>query len=205
MRKVLDLGKAKRMSTESLMKLAEFVLKNYIFEYNLSFQKQLRGTKIGTKMVLPCAIIFLGDLQERFFSDCDISSLVWWRYIDDIFMLCQHGEKKLKQFSEIPNSYHPIIKITANYSREKIGFLDAEVIKKGNQLLNVLYIKPTDTHQYLHAISCHVFHSKKSIPYGQALRLNRICIENSFVSETNFQSQENFKSGTIQQSKKKIK
>ena len=37
MRKVLDLGKAKRMSTESLMKLAEFVLKNYIFEYNLSF------------------------------------------------------------------------------------------------------------------------------------------------------------------------
>ena len=34
---VLDLGKAKRMSTESLMKLAEFVLSNYIFEYNLSF------------------------------------------------------------------------------------------------------------------------------------------------------------------------
>ena len=99
-------------------------------------------------------------------------------YVDDIFMLWQHGEKVLKKFLEILNSYHPTIKSTANYSR-KISFLDVEVIK-GNQLVNDLYIKPTDTHRYLHASSCHVFHSKKSIPYSQALRLNRICSENSF-------------------------
>ena len=96
-------------------------------------------------MVPPYAIIFLGDLEERFFSDCDISSLVWWQYIDNIFMLWQHGEKALKKFLEILNSYHPTIKFTANYSREKIGFLDVEVIKKGNRLVTDLYIKPTDT------------------------------------------------------------
>ena len=98
-------------------------------------------------------------------------------------MLWQHGEKALKKFLEILNSYHPTIKFTANYSREKISFLDVEVIKKGNQLVTDLYIKPTDTHQYLHASSCHVFHSKKSIPYSQALRLNRICSENSFFDK----------------------
>ena len=102
-------------------------------------------------------------------------------YVDDIFMLWQHGEKALKKFLEILNSYHPTIKSTANYSR-KISFLDVEVIK-GNQLVNDLYIKPTDTHRYLHASSCHVFHSKKSIPYSQALRLNRICSENSFFDK----------------------
>ena len=96
-------------------------------------------------MVPPYAIIFLGDLEERFFSDCDISPLVWWQYIDNIFMLWQHGEKALKKFLEILNSYHPTIKFTANYSREKIGFLDVEVIKKGNRLVTDLYIKPTDT------------------------------------------------------------
>ena len=43
---------------------------------------------------------------------------------------------------------------TAKYSREKISFLDVEVIKKGKQLFTDLYIKPSDTHQYLHATSC---------------------------------------------------
>ena len=115
-------------------------------------------------MVRPYAIIFFSDLEERFFSDCNILLLVWWRYIEDIFLLSQHGEKALKKFLEILNSYHPTIKFTANYSREKISFLDVDVIKKGSQLVTDRYIKPTDTTQYLHASSCQVFHSKKSIP-----------------------------------------
>ena len=51
--------------------------------------------------------------------------------------------------------------------------------EKNNQLAIDLYIKPTDTHQYLHASSCHVYQFKKYIPYSQALRLNRICSNNS--------------------------
>ena len=38
-----------------------------------------------------------------------------------------------------------------------------------------LYVKPTDTHQYLMATSYHPNHTKRSIPYGQALRILRIC------------------------------
>ena len=53
-------------------------------------------------------------------------------------------------------------------------------MKKGNQPITDLYMKPTDTHRYLHASSCHVSHCKKSIPFSEALRLNRICSENSF-------------------------
>ena len=90
-----------------------------------------------------------------------------------------NSEEELKQFLEGLNCYHPTIKFTADYSKEKVNFLDVEVIKKGNQLVTDLYIKPTDTHQYLHASSCHVYHSKRSIPYSQALRLNRICSENA--------------------------
>ena len=163
--------------------MADCVLKNNIFKHNLSFYKQLRGTAICTKLAQSYAIIFLGDLEERFFADCNISKLVCWRYTDEIFMLWQHGEKVLKKFLEILNSYHPTMKFTANYSREKITFLDLEVIKKGNHLVTDLYMKLTDTHQYLHASYCHVFHSKKSIPYSQALRLNRICSENSLFDK----------------------
>ena len=37
--------------------------------------------------------------------------------------------------------------------------------------LQILYIKPTDTHQYLEFLSCHVYCSKKFIPCSQALHL----------------------------------
>ena len=101
-----------------------------------------------------------------------------------MFMLWQHGEKELEKILEFLNCCHLTIKFTANYSREEINFLDVLVKKKNNQHVTDLYIKSTDTHQYLHASSCHVYQSiKKSISYGQILRLNRICSENSFYDK----------------------
>ena len=41
-----------------------------------------------------------------------------------------------------------------------------------------LFIKPTDTHQFLDPNSSHSYHCKKEIPYSQTLRLNRICSDN---------------------------
>ena len=38
-----------------------------------------------------------------------------------------------------------------------------------------LYIKPTDSHHYLHYQYSHPLHIKIPIPYSQALRVNRIC------------------------------
>ena len=46
-----------------------------------------------------------------------------------------------------------------------------------NTLSTDLYIKPTDTHQYLLSTSAHPKHTKQSIPYSLALRLRRICSE----------------------------
>ena len=88
--------------------------------------------------------------------------LVWWHYIDDIFMVWEHGEEELKKFLETLNCYHPTIKFTAEYSRAKINFLDVTIMKKGSQLVTDLYVKPTDTHQYIHASSCHVSHCKQN-------------------------------------------
>ena len=93
------------------------------------------------------------------------------------------GEEELKKFLGALNCYHPTIKFTAEYCRAKINFLDVTVMKKGNQGVIDLYVKPTDTHQYLHASSCHVSHCKKSIPLSQASRLNRVCSENTFFNK----------------------
>ena len=64
------------------------------------------------------AIIFMDDLKEILPKDRDKKPLTWWRYINDIFVLWQHGQKKLENFLESLNCNHPIIKFIASFSRE---------------------------------------------------------------------------------------
>ena len=116
-------------------------------------------------MAPPYAAIFLGDLEERFFSDCDIFLLLMWRYIDNIFMLWQLGKKEIKKFLEIHNSCHSTIKFTANYLREKIRFSDIEVVKKENQLVTDLYINLLTSNNICMLISATFFYFKKSIHF----------------------------------------
>ena len=110
------------------------------------------------------------DLEKRLLSDIDLKPYIWWRYIDDIFLIWEHGEESLKLFLGKINKIHPTIKFTA----------DVKVIMKDEKIITDLYFKPTDTHQYLDSSSCHRYHCKKSIPYSQTLRLNRICSDNAF-------------------------
>ena len=105
--------------------------------------------------------------------------MVWWRYIDDVFTIWTHGEDSLKEFIAYLNDIHPTLKFTFKYSKTQTEFLDVNVIKEGNSLKTDLFIKDTDTHQYLHAKSCHTYHTKKGIPYGQALRIRRIVSDDS--------------------------
>ena len=182
-KKALETREDKSISTETLLELCELVLKNNIFEHNGRIFKQKRGTAIGTKLAPPYAILFMDSLETGFLESSQLKPLVWWRYIDDIFLIWQHGEDSLKEFLECLNCYHPSIKFTANYSSESVEFLDVRVIRHEGKLITDLYVKPTDTHQYLHASSCHVYHSKRAIPYSQALRLNRICSEPQFFDK----------------------
>ena len=46
------------------------------------------------------------------------------------FFIWEHGEDSLKQFIEIFNAYHPIIKFTPEWSKEEINFLDVNVMTK---------------------------------------------------------------------------
>ena len=116
----------------------------------------------------------MADLEKRLLSDIDLKPYIWWRYIDDIFLIWEHGEESLKLFLGKINSIHPTIKFTADWSYSSVNFLDVKVIMKDEEIITDLYVKPTDTHQYLDSSSCHPYHCKESIPYSQALRLNRI-------------------------------
>ena len=88
-------------------------------------------------------------------------------------------EQSLTEFINEINSFPPTIKFMADWSKEKVNFLDVEVTLKNGALLPNLCFKSTDTHQFLDDTPCHPYLCKKGIPYIQTLRLNRICPDNS--------------------------
>ena len=42
----------------------------------------------------------MAELEEEILSEIELKPYLWWRYIDDIFFLWEHGEEKLKEFIE---------------------------------------------------------------------------------------------------------
>ena len=174
------------VSTRSLMELAELALKNNYFEHFNNIFKQEKGTAIGAKFAPPppYAINYMGEFDENAITTFHLKPWVWWRYIDDVFMIWEHGEDTLLKFYSHLNSQNPDIKFEnpLKYSKVSIEFLDVQITRVGDSLKTDLYTKPTDTHQYLEFSSCHPYHIKRSIPYSQALRLRRICSEeNDFL------------------------
>ena len=121
----------------------------------------------------------MAALEEKILNKVKKKPSVSWRYIDDIFFIWERGEESLKEFINEINSFHPTIKFTADWSKEKVNFLDVEVTLTNGVLSNDLFVKPTDTHEFLDPNSCHPYLCKKCIPYSQTLKLNRISSDNS--------------------------
>ena len=53
LKNALEKRDLKKIPTEDLVKMAEFVLKNNLFEFNSKVYQQKSGTAIGTKFALP--------------------------------------------------------------------------------------------------------------------------------------------------------
>ena len=133
---------------------------------------------MGTQMAPSYANIFMDDLKIIMLGSAEKTPSIWSRYIDNIFPIQPHGKKHLRTFVKYINEYHPSIKFTTKWSPKSVTFLDTQVTVDDEGCLTTdFFVKPTDTHQYLHRNGCHPGHCKRSIPYSQALRIHRICSE----------------------------
>ena len=97
------------MTNDTLVELADIALKNNYLQFLDKTFKQKWGTAIGTKFALPYSILFMADLEKSLLSDIDLKPYIWWRYIDDIFLIWEHGEESLKLLLEKINKIHPTI------------------------------------------------------------------------------------------------
>ncbi len=172
-----------------IQRMILLILRNNYFTFNNKTYKQVQGTAMGTRMAPSYANIFMHAIEykiQRIYRE--YRPKLWKRFIDDIFMVWQHGEANLKQFERFINSdaIHNTIKFTMEYSHTNIAFLDVMVYKGNNgRIETTIYNKPTDAPTYLHYSSHHPLNQKKSVPYGLMIRARRICSEeNEFKKQT---------------------
>jgi hypothetical protein len=162
-------------SNNTLISFLEAVLRKNNFSFNGKHYLQISGTAIGTMVAPSFGNRFLNKFEILHVYTYKVQPLVWYRYIDDVFMIWTHSLEDLNDFVEHLNSRVPTIKFMLDFSDKEIPFLDTLVKKEGTKLCTDLYSKPTDTFDYLLYNSSHPQTCKDSIPYSQFLRVRRIC------------------------------
>lgn len=169
--------------TNFLLKLLRFTLTHNIFYFGQQIFHQLRGTAMGCSCAPSYANLLLGwwEATQVFVEPpstfCHCVQL-WYRFIDDIFILWSGTRAQFQEFINFLNSNILGLHFTYELSNDCLSFLDV-LIRRGddNNIVTTMYRKPTATNSYLAWNSHHPRTLKKSIPYGQYLRARRVCSE----------------------------
>ena len=183
----LELRKNKTISSAKLKSLILLVLRSTAFRFGSSIFKQVMGTSMGTPMAPNYANLFMAKFENEvitsYHQKTGLKPYVWYRYIDDIFIIWTHGADTLDDFITHNQNFSKQKKMKSNISFEvnqstvKANFLDVSVELKDGVLATTLYSKPTDAHLYLNKSSNHPQHVTKNLPKGQLIRIRRICSE----------------------------
>ena len=196
-KRTYDKYQQKTVATKVLTTFLALILTLNNFIFNSKLYLQIKGCAMDTICAPGYANIFMAYFEEKFiYPLTDAKTLLYLRFIDDIFMIWTKSEKDLIEFLDELNTKHTSIKFEFKYSRQQIEFLVTLLyIDNYNKLQTTQYKKPTDRQNYLHSKSEHPYSLKKSIAYSQVLRIKRICsTRNEF---------EKHSSNLLQQLKKK--
>ena len=96
---------------------------------------------MGTRMAPAYANLFMGKFEKQALHGAKIKPYIWWRYLDDIFMIWTGNENELKEFIDYSNNLSPTIKFTSEHSSTSIAFLDTSIYIKDGKISTDLYVK----------------------------------------------------------------
>ena len=103
---------------------------------------QIKGCAVVTICAPAYANVFMAYFQEKFiYLLIDAKTLLYLRFIDDIFMIWTKSEKDLIEFLIELDAKHATIKFEFKYSRQQIEFLDALVYRDNNKPQTTLYLR----------------------------------------------------------------
>lgn len=161
-----------------ILDLLSITLRNNDFRFNGKFYLQTCGTPMGKVYAPALANIYMLEFDEKAMTGFRIKPLFFFRFLDDIFSIFVGTKEDILEYENYLNSLIPGIKVTLEYNKCNINFLDTTIYKSTHDGLTTLqtkvYFKPTDTHQLLHMQSSHPKHTYKGILKSQLLRFKRL-------------------------------
>ena len=157
------------MDIVAVNKLLEVMFSTNVFKFEESFYRQEEGFPMGCICGPSAATIFVYILERRW---CGIEKpLIYLRFIDDTFMALEN-QLNIQEFQE----YFVYLEFTENTGNE-INFLDLNISYDNviNKLKFSVYIKPTNSFNYLRKSSDHPLHVFRGIPNNLIIRNRKIC------------------------------
>lgn len=163
---------------DHILQLLNYILHNNDFQFNDETFLQICGTAMGKACSPQLADLYLEWFDEQARTGFHIKPFLYFRYLDDIFMIWTGTVEQLKEFEKFLNSLIPGINIKLEYSSESISFLDTTIYTQEEEdhkkIQTKVYFKPTDTHQLLHKQSFHPRHFFTGVLKSQFIRFKRI-------------------------------
>ena len=177
LKKMLDTLKLKHiggLKVETVIRLSRFVMQNNYFTYNGQYYHQIRGGAMGSPLTLTMANCYMFFYEQRIMRQINNSLGLYFRYIDDIFIVINWPARHLFKQIDRWNHFDDNIKLSANIG-SSVNFLDLYIENKVGELYTCVYQKPSYEPYYLPFNSIHPLHMKKNIPFTMLLRAIRYC------------------------------
>ena len=146
------------------------------FLWNGEFYQQNEGVAMGSLLSPVIANFYMEKFEEIILETAPLKPKAWYRYVDDTFIVWNHGQEELDNFLQHLNSKNRNIQFTMEKERDgELSFLDVLVKREGQRLGHKVYRKPTHTDRYLNSQSNHHPSQKMGVIKTLTERARTVC------------------------------
>ena len=83
---------------DDIISLASLCLKSTFFQFEDQFYEQIEGAAMGSPLSPIIANIYMEHFEELALTSSILQPKVWWRYVDDTFVIWPHSQSTLPLF-----------------------------------------------------------------------------------------------------------
>ncbi|GJQ70462.1 hypothetical protein Trydic_g22875 [Trypoxylus dichotomus] len=134
-----DIDYKEGKGSDSITNLFKHCLRTSYFVWDGSFYEQTDGVAMDSPLSPVVANLFMEQFESLAIETAVDKPTVWWRYVEDTFVICPYGRDKLDRFLEHLNGAHPNIQFTMDitiylsnedYRSEREKIVDLETMSE---------------------------------------------------------------------------